>query len=142
MFTQSQPSRAHHNRAVKITLSLETWLTRYVAVVIKNVIGYLLILCALIVGGIFPGPLGTPIFLIGFAMITFPGKRRLTSAALRGKQIPLFSSTARIWRIAISLLLPPGFIVLLEFMRLPNLYPSRMTFARLCSTYALAIVAS
>jgi hypothetical protein len=27
-------------------------------------------------------------------------------------------------------------------MRLPNLYPSRMTFTRLCGTYALAIVAS
>jgi hypothetical protein len=123
-------------------LDLETWLRRYVAVIVKNVVGYLLILCAMVVGGIFPGPLGTPMFLIGFAMITFPGKRRLTSGALRGKQIPLFSSRARIWRLAISLLLPPGFIILLEFMRLPNLYPSRMSFARLSATYGLAIVAS
>jgi hypothetical protein len=142
MPSQSQPSGARRIKPARITLDLGTWLTRYVAVVVKNVVGYLLILCAIVVGGIFPGPLGTPMFLIGFAMITFPGKRKLTSGALRGIQIPLFSSKARVWRLAVSLLLPPGFIILLEFMRLPNLYPSRMSFTRLCGVYALAIVAS
>jgi hypothetical protein len=34
-----------------------------------------------------PGPAGVPLFLIGFALIGFPGKRRLTARVLRGKPV-------------------------------------------------------
>ena len=128
--------------AEKITIDIGLWLSRYIAVIVKNVLGWLLILCAIVFGVLFPGPLGTPMFLIGFAMITLPGKRRLTSGALRGKQINLFSHKARVWRLAISLLLPPAFILFLELQKLPTLHPSRMSFQRLCTVYALAIAGS
>jgi hypothetical protein len=55
--------------------------------VLKNVIGWLLILLAFVAGPLVPGPGGIPLFLIGFALISFPGKRRLTARVLRGKQV-------------------------------------------------------
>jgi hypothetical protein len=126
----------------KITIDIGLWLSRYIAVIIKNVVGWFLILCAIVFGALVPGPLGTPMFLIGFAMITLPGKRKLTSGALRGKQIHLFSRKARLWRLAISLLLPPAFILFLEIQKLPTLHPSSMSFTRLCTVYVLAIAGS
>jgi hypothetical protein len=136
------PDQPEPIKPAKITVDWGIYLSRYVAVIVKNVVGYLLILFALVLGGVFPIPIGTPMFLIGFAMITLPGKRRLTSGALRGKQIRLFSRTARIWRLAGSALLPPAFILFLEFQKLPTLHPSRMSFTKLCTVYGVAIAAS
>jgi len=81
---------------------------RYFWIILRNVIGWLLILLALPVAGFFPPlPLGTPIFLIGFTLITFPGKRRLTARILRGIQFDLWSPALRITRLAIALVLTP-----------------------------------
>ena len=55
--------------------------------ILKNVLGWLLILAALVVGPTVPGPGGIPLFLIGFALVSFPGKRRLTARVLRGKPV-------------------------------------------------------
>jgi hypothetical protein len=55
--------------------------------VLKNIIGWILILAAFVVGPLVPGPGGLPLFLIGFALISFPGKRRLTARVLRGKPV-------------------------------------------------------
>jgi hypothetical protein len=55
--------------------------------VLKNVIGWVLILLSFVVGPLVPGPGGIPLFLIGFAMISFPGKRRLTARVLRGRPV-------------------------------------------------------
>jgi hypothetical protein len=55
--------------------------------VLKNIIGWILILAALVAGPLVPGPGGIPLFLIGFALISFPGKRRLTARVLRGKPV-------------------------------------------------------
>src|SRR2546430_16021050 len=46
--------------------------------------GWVLILASPILGALIPGPGGLPIFLIGFALVTFPGKRKLTARVLRG----------------------------------------------------------
>src|SRR2546423_11001252 len=46
---------------------------------VNNIIGWVLILLAWPVGLALPGPGGLPMFLIGFALITFPGKRHLTA---------------------------------------------------------------
>lgn len=54
---------------------------------LKNVIGWLLIVLALVTGPMLPGPNGFPLFVIGFALIWLPGKRRLTARVLRGKPI-------------------------------------------------------
>ena len=45
--------------------------------------GWGLILAAIGIGLTIPLPIGTPLFLIGFAMISLPGKRRLASAFFR-----------------------------------------------------------
>ena len=57
--------------------------TRY-WLVLKNILGWVLILAAFVAGPLVPGPGGIPLFLIGFALISFPGKRRLTARVLRG----------------------------------------------------------
>lgn len=65
----------------------EGFLAAYVWFILKNLIGWLLILMAFIVGPAVPGPGGIPLFLIGFALVSFPGKRRLTTRVLRGKRV-------------------------------------------------------
>src|SRR5690242_8703470 len=59
----------------------------YIWVIIKNIIGWVFVLCSGAVGLVTPGPFGVPMFLIGFALITFPGKRKLTARVLKGKPI-------------------------------------------------------
>jgi len=59
----------------------------YVWLILKNVLGWILILAAFIAGPLVPGPGGIPLFLIGFALISFPGKRRLTARVLRGRTV-------------------------------------------------------
>ena len=53
----------------------------------KNLIGWVLILAAFVAGPLVPGPGGLPLFLIGFALISFPGKRRLIARVLRGRPV-------------------------------------------------------
>lgn len=57
----------------------------YVWFILKNIIGWALILASGPIGLALPGPGGLPLFIIGFAMITFPGKRGLTSRVMRGR---------------------------------------------------------
>ena len=61
--------------------------TRQFWFIAKNVIGWLLMLLALPIGIALPGPGGIPIFLLGFALATIPGKRRMTSHVMRGRPI-------------------------------------------------------
>ena len=69
------------------------WLQRFFAgyflLILKNVIGWLMILLAVPIGVTLPGPGGLPVFLIGFALVTFPGKRKLTSRVMRGRPLRL-----------------------------------------------------
>ena len=55
--------------------------------IFKNVVGWVLILTAMVMGPLVPGPGGLPVFLIGFGLITFPGKRRITARLLSGAPI-------------------------------------------------------
>jgi hypothetical protein len=57
--------------------------------ILKNFIGWFLIIAAWPVGLAVPGPGGIPIFLLGFALVTFPGKRALTARVLRGRVMDL-----------------------------------------------------
>lgn len=61
----------------------------YFWLVFKNVVGWILILTSPALGIVVPGPGGLPAFLIGFALVTFPGKRRLTSRVMSGRGLPL-----------------------------------------------------
>jgi uncharacterized membrane protein YbhN (UPF0104 family) len=55
---------------------------------VKNVVGWVLILLAFALGPV-PGPGGIVVFLIGFGMISFPGKRRLIVRIFRGRRFEL-----------------------------------------------------
>jgi hypothetical protein len=118
----------------------KTFLERYTWILVKNVVGWLLMLSALVVAGVVPIPLGTPMFLIGFAMITLPGKRHITSGALRGIPIKMYTRTARMRRLAVSLLLPPAAVWFLAIQRHPIIHPSQMSLSHLCAVYVAAIV--
>jgi hypothetical protein len=67
--------------------------TRQFWFIAKNVIGWLLMLLSPVIGVALPGPGGIPIFLLGFALATIPGKRRMTSHVMRGRPIRVNQST-------------------------------------------------
>jgi hypothetical protein len=65
----------------------EQFLRDYFWFIVRNVIGWVLILASPLLGIVVPGPGGLPIFLIGFALVSFPGKRKLTARVLRGMRL-------------------------------------------------------
>lgn len=74
------------------SVGLEKLVRGYFWFIVKNVIGWLSILASPILGVLLPGPGGIPLFLIGFALVTFPGKRRLTTRFMRGSRLPIESA--------------------------------------------------
>lgn len=74
--------------------------------VFKNVIGWIFMLSSPVLGALIPGPGGIPLFLIGFALVTFPGKRRITSHVMRGRAVKvnpqLFTMIATVASIAVT----------------------------------------
>jgi hypothetical protein len=108
--------------------------------IFKNVIGWALILASGPIGLALPGPGGLPMFLIGFAMITFPGKRALTSRVLRGRPWRLRSTRTIIVEILAALLLPALVVWVLSLRFREKLQSNEpMT---IVAVYALAVVAS
>jgi len=75
----------------------------YTWLILKNLIGWTIILAALIAGPIVPGPGGIPLFLLGFTMVSFPGKRKLTARVLRGRRIALQGRAVMLAILAFSL---------------------------------------
>ncbi len=73
---------------------------------IKNVIGWLLVLTSPVIGAAIPGPGGIPLFLIGFALVSFPGKRKMTSRILRGRPYDLASRGLWLVLASVALLFP------------------------------------
>ncbi len=77
----------------------------YFGFVLKNVIGWVFILGSVTFGIALPFPGGVPLlFLIGFTLITFPGKRRLLSRVMRGTQMSVEPGPFGVIVIAISVL--------------------------------------
>jgi hypothetical protein len=72
--------------------SIKEFFAGYFWFILKNVIGWLLMLLSPVLGVAVPGPGGLPLFLIGFALVTFPGKRRLTARVMRGRRMQLESA--------------------------------------------------
>ncbi len=95
MATDSQAPPKHappaapttHGRAERAGIT--QFFAGYFWLILKNVVGWILILGALPLGIFVPGPGGIPVFLIGFALVTFPGKRKLTSRVMRGRGLPI-----------------------------------------------------
>jgi len=85
---------------VELARAVHKFLQTYAWLILKNVIGWLLIMLSWPVGLAVPGPGGIPMFLIGFGLITFPGKRHLTARVLRGRAI---DRTGRYFRRGVAL---------------------------------------
>src|SRR5690348_15010287 len=66
---------------------LQHFIQEYSWTIVRNIIGWILIVVAPVLGALLPGPGGLPLFLIGFALVTFPGKRKLTARVLRGRRL-------------------------------------------------------
>lgn len=81
------PQTSQPDRQAPALSRRERFLAGYLWLILKNLLGWTLILLSLVAGPLVPGPGGIPLFLIGFALITFPGKRRLTARVLRGRPI-------------------------------------------------------
>lgn len=94
MTASPEPSYRSNNYALLIA----TWFW----FIFKNFIGWLLILSAWPIGIALPGPGGIPIFLVGFALVTFPGKRKLTARVLRGKEVDFSTPFWRLIAIVIA----------------------------------------
>src|SRR3712207_2627477 len=76
-----------HGRAERAGIT--SYFAGYFWFILKNVVGWIFILGSPVLGLAVPGPGGIPVFLIGFALVTFPGKRKLTSRVMRGRGLPL-----------------------------------------------------
>src|SRR6476620_11216075 len=99
------PPRAPASTRGQRFLASRYWL------VLKNVLGWTLILLSFVAGPLVPGPGGIPLFLIGFALISFPGKRRLTARVLRGRPVHFppwpFAFVALVTALAVPALVLP-----------------------------------
>lgn len=79
---------------------------------LKNLIGWVLIVGAFLSAPL-PGPGGIPLFLIGFGLITFPGKRRITARVLRGRPVPRDSRAFQYVVAVLAAVLPAAAFVYL-----------------------------
>jgi len=89
----------------------------YAWLILKNIIGWILIIISWPVGVAFPGPGGLPLFIIGFALVSFPGKRKLTARALSGKSVPPDSRAFTIGMTIFATVTPALAIVWLSYWK-------------------------
>ncbi len=115
---------------------------RYFWVILKNVIGWLLILLALAVAPWFPGPLGTVLFFLGFALVSIPGKRAFTSRMLRGIPLDTRKKRVRLTSAIVALGLPPLILWLFARHESSMLHPSKLGTGGTITIYTLAIALS
>jgi hypothetical protein len=73
---------------------------------VKNLLGWVLIVGAFPLGAFIPGPGGIPLFLVGFGLVSFPGKRGITARVLRGRPVPCDSPAFQYAVAVLAALLP------------------------------------
>lgn len=83
--------------------SMQWFLSSWYWRILKNVLGWPLVLLSLVAGPLVPGPGGLPLFLLGFALISFPGKRRLTARVLRGSPLQIMQRPFALTSLMISM---------------------------------------
>jgi hypothetical protein len=95
---------------------------QWIYFIIKNLIGWILILISWPIGLTLPGPGGLPLFLIGFALITFPGKRHLTARVIRGIPVQRTSFAFRTTIATIAIVFPALVLIYLRFVTLKDVF--------------------
>lgn len=108
--------------------------------IVKNILGWILILGSGPIGLAVPGPGGLPLFIIGFALITFPGKRHITARILRGTPVHPENRGYRITVAAIALLAPLGLIIWLSNKWQPFLIEPTPKAFMLAGTYLACVI--
>lgn len=86
--------------------STSRWWIAWLWFALKNVLGLTFLALAVVLGPL-PGPGGIFLFIIGFALIWFPGKRRLTTRVLRGIPIPIQSLRVQFWAMFCAMMATP-----------------------------------
>jgi hypothetical protein len=110
----------HH--AHEITLPSRWGVREWIWFLVKNIVGWLFIILAWPIGIAIPGPGGLPLFLIGFALVTFPGKRHLTARVMRGIPVRRDSFAFRTTIAIIAIVLPAMVLIYLRFVTLRELF--------------------
>ncbi len=91
-----------------------SFIREYAWWVAKNTLGWVLIAASPIVGAAVPGPGGLPMFIVGFALVSFPGKRNLTARVFRGIPIDTRGNAAGVYSGIGAILLPLALALLLK----------------------------
>jgi glycosyltransferase 2 family protein len=100
--------------AIAIQSAVRQIVGEYFWFVVKNVVGWVFILGSLPVGLTLPGPFGLPLFLIGFALVWFPGKRRITSRVMSGRPMHVEPGLFGALVVFVAVWVSAGLIWLLE----------------------------
>src|SRR5690349_15764771 len=100
--TEPPPPQQDNDRGFRLSTA-GRFFAGYAWLIVKNLIGWTFILVSPAIGFTLPGPGGIPLFLIGFALVTFPGKRQLTARVLRGTPMNLQGRRFDIIEIACAL---------------------------------------
>src|SRR5688500_17121900 len=88
------------------TTRRERFFGSHLWLILKNLIGWPLILASFVAGPLVPGPGGIPLFLVGFALVSFPGKRRLSARVLRGTPVRVPPAPFAVVSLGVALLVP------------------------------------
>jgi len=121
---------------------VQQFLRDYAWWIVKNVLGWVLILLSPILGAAIPGPGGIPVFLIGFALVTFPGKRGLRARVFRGRELETGGMFARVAAAVGAVVLPLAVAVVLRIEFLPVLGNELFSSPWLAVVVAGCVVAS
>jgi hypothetical protein len=115
----------------------QRFLVGYTWLILKNVIGWVLILASFVAGPLVPGPGGIPLFLFGFALVSFPGKRRLTARVLRGREVRFRQGPFVLLTLAVALAVPAAVLGVARrrSARVEQLYAGRLL--RLALVYSV-----
>jgi hypothetical protein len=84
----------------------ERFFASFVWLILRNLLGWILIVASFVAGPLVPGRDGIPMFLIGFALISFPGKRRLTVRVLRGRGVSVPPLSFALTSLASAVIVP------------------------------------
>ena len=104
----------------------------------RNILGWLLIISSISAGLLSPVPIGFFLFLLGFGLIWFPGKRGITARVLSGRPVPEESLVFRLGMAALAIVVPTLLIAyLVKTFRL-HYQPSAQIFVLLVLIYVAA----